>query len=222
MAAHSSTPSELKAQIEAERAGGPFLVHRDGEGMQVITTLAEDGGALTVGRSAGAGIALAHDPEVSRVHGALEAIGGDWTLSDDGLSRNGTFLNGERISGRRRLRDGDVIRFGNTPVTFRDPRGTESAETHLAAGISEVARLSETQKKVLIELCRPFKDGSAFATPATNQQIAEQLFLSVDAIKAHLRVLFEKFELTDLPQNAKRAALVERAFQAGAIAPRDL
>ena len=33
---------------------------------------------------------------------------------DDGLSRNGTFVNGERLSGRRRLTDGDTLRFGGT------------------------------------------------------------------------------------------------------------
>ena len=87
---------------------------------------------------------------------------------------------------------------------------------------SEATKLSDTQKKVLISLCRPYKDGSAYATPATNQQIADEIFLSVDAIKAHLRVLFEKFGVSDLAQNQKRAALVERAFHSGAIAPRDL
>ena len=35
-------------------------------------------------------------------------------VCDDGISRNGTFVNNDRISGRRRLRDGDVIRVGRT------------------------------------------------------------------------------------------------------------
>ena len=34
----------------------------------------------------------------------------DWTVVDDGLSRNGTYVNGERIHGRRRLVDGDTPR----------------------------------------------------------------------------------------------------------------
>ena len=50
----------------------------------------------------------------------------------------------------------------------------------------------------------PFKDGAAFATPATNQAIAEELHLSVDAVKTHMRALFEKLEVEDLPQNRKR------------------
>jgi DNA-binding CsgD family transcriptional regulator len=84
------------------------------------------------------------------------------------------------------------------------------------------ASLSETQRKVLIALCRPFRDGAAHATPATNQQIAGELYLSVQAVKAHLRALFEKFSVEDLPQNSKRAALVERAMHSGLISGRDL
>jgi hypothetical protein len=38
-----------------------------------------------------------------------------------------------------------------------------------------------------------------------NQQIAEELFLSLDAVKSHLRSLFHKFGIDQLPQNQKRA-----------------
>ena len=75
---------------------------------------------------------------------------------------------------------------------------------------------------MLIALCRPFKDAGKHATPATNKQIAEEVFLGVDAVKVHLRALFAKFGVEDLPQNSKRAALVERALQSGLISRRDL
>jgi len=55
--------------------------------------------------------------------------------------------------------------------------------------------------------------------PATNQQIADELFLSLDAVKTHLRMLFHKFGIEDLPQNQKRARLVEMALQFG-LSPR--
>jgi hypothetical protein len=45
---------------------------------------------------------------------------------------------------------------------------------------------------VLVALCRPYRDGDRFATPATNQQIGAEVFLGVDAVKTHLRVLFRK------------------------------
>jgi pSer/pThr/pTyr-binding forkhead associated (FHA) protein len=217
---HQSTPAELKAQLEAERAGEPFLVYREPERGQAIVPLAA--GRLTVGRGEGCDVCLAWDGDVSRVHAELDRIGGVWTVSDDGLSRNGTFVNGERVTGRRRLRDGDSMRVGTTVVRFRDPSGGDTGETRLAGDTAPGAKVSDAQRRVLVALCRPFSGGSPYATPATNQRIAEELFLSVDAVKTHMRALFDKFGVGDVPQNKKRAMLVERAFQSGAIGPKDL
>jgi len=217
-----TTPVELKAQIEAERLGAPFLVHRDGDGEQRIVTLAAE--AVWVGRRDTVGLCLAWDAQVSSVHAELEPGGGEWTLVDDGLSRNGSFVNGERVNGRRRLRDRDMLRFGRTVVLFRAPADVGVQQSTMMAddGMLVAANLSETQRKVLVALCRPFKDGASHATPATNQQIADELFLSVQAVKAHLRALFEKFSVEDLAQNSKRAALVHRALGSGLISNRDL
>jgi pSer/pThr/pTyr-binding forkhead associated (FHA) protein len=216
------TASELKAQMEAERAGGAFLVHRDGEGTQRIVALDSDGRSAWIGRRASLEVCLEWDAQVSGVHAQLEPSGGEWTLVDDGMSRNGSFVNGERVSGRRRLRDGDMLRFGQTVVLFRTPGEETWQSTVIAADVVAGAGLSDTQRRVLVALCRPFKGGALHATPATNQQIADELFLSVQAVKAHLRALFEKFEVEDLPQNRKRAALVERGLQSGLISDRDL
>ena len=65
---------------------------------------------------------------------------------------------------------------------------------------------------MLIALCRPFKD-STYATPATNQQIADELVVSVDAVKSTLRALFEVFGVDALPQNQKRASLALQAMR---------
>ena len=57
-----------------------------------------------IGRNPDQGIELAWDPQVSRVHAVLERVGGVWTVEDDGLSRNGTAVNGVRAQpARRRL-----------------------------------------------------------------------------------------------------------------------
>ena len=53
--------------------------------------------------------------------------------------------------------------------------------------------------------------------PRSNRQIAEELFLSVPAVKLHLRALFDKFGVEDLPQNEKRLALVGRARASGLV-----
>lgn len=215
------TAPELKAQIEAERLGRPFLVYRDGDDEQQLLTIADGVSSLWVGRSESADLSLGWDEEVSSLHAQLELVGLECTLIDDGLSRNGSFVNGERISGRRRLRDADTLRFGRTGVIYRAPAESGS-ETVLSGHALTAAGVSPAQKRVLVALCRPFKDGSSFATPATNGQIGEELHLSVDAVKTHLRALFEKFGVEGLPQNQKRVALVERALQSGLVSEREL
>jgi FHA domain/Bacterial regulatory proteins, luxR family len=213
---------ELKAQIEAERGGRPFLVFRDDEGEQRIVTIEPGRSALWVGRGESADVRLDWDGEVSALHAQIEVVRDECTLLDDGLSRNGSFVGEQRVDGRRRLRDGDTLRFGRTAVLFRRP-GEDAPEATVAAGqISAAATISPGQRRVLLALCRPFKDESPFATPATNQAIATELHLSVDAVKTHMRALFEKMEVEDLPQNQKRVALAERALQSGVISRREL
>ena len=58
---------------------------------------------MTVGRAPGADVVLDDDPLVSRLHFTLELAGGVWTAVDNGLSRNGTFVNERRVSGRLQL-----------------------------------------------------------------------------------------------------------------------
>jgi hypothetical protein len=212
--------SELKARTEAERDGRPFLLFRDGQDHQQLYFL--DAAQASVGRRDTSDLVLDWDEQVSRLHAQFERVDADWTIIDDGLSRNGTFVNGERINGRRRLEDGDSVRFGGTTMIFRSPQLDDQQGTAVASQIPTAVDLSTSQRKVLTALCRPYKDGTAFATPATNQQIADELFLSVDAVKTHLRVLFAKFGIEQLPQNQKRIRLVERAFYAGLITERDL
>jgi hypothetical protein len=218
----AQSAGELKERMDAERLGEPFVVFRGGEGRQVVVTLAPGPERLTVGRASASDLRLDFDPEVSGLHAELERIGEHWVLVDDGLSRNGSFVNGERVSGRRRLRDGDALRFGSTAVMFRSPATADRAETAAAKDMPDVQRLTETQRRVLIALCRPYAAGSEFATPATNRAIADEVYLSVDAVKAHLRTLFERFDVGDLPQNQKRMRLAELAVTSGAVSPRDL
>ena len=212
---------ELKLQIEAERDGRPFLVHRSSDGLQHLHGL-QPGRRATIGRDEGNDVAI-DDEQVSRVHAELEQIGGAWVVSDQGLSTNGTYVNGERIAGRTRLADRDLIEVGSTGILFRLPAAPEAPGATVAADSTEAAlALTEAQRRVLVALCRPYGSGESFATPATNRAIAEEAHLSVDGVKGHLRVLFERYGLTALPQNEKRAKLAEAALRSGAVRPRDL
>ena len=210
----------LKAVIEAERTGTAFVYWLDGEKEQHILMLSDDRVRL-VGRREQCDIALVWDPEVSRAHAMLELVGEDWTLVDGGLSRNGSFVNGNRVNGRQRLTDRDRMCFGNTHVVYRAPDpGEGSASTARALGSPGSIPLTDTQRKLLIALCRPIVESST-ATPATNPQIAAEVHLSVDSVKANMRQLFDRFGLGELPQNEKRHRLVMTVLGSGLLAPHD-
>jgi DNA-binding CsgD family transcriptional regulator len=178
--------------------------------------------AVSIGRAPEVAIRLDWDGQVSGLHAVLERVGPAWTIVDDGLSTNGTHVNHEVVTGRRRLRDGDLIQVGETEISYLEPPDARGRSVTVAVPVPPFeADLSKTQKRVLVALCRPLHDQGAYASPATNQEVADAVFLSLTAVKSHLRALFAKFELADLPQNRKRAALAEAALRSGAISPRD-
>jgi FHA domain len=105
--------------------GSVFVEEKPREGREVEITP----GAV-IGRE-GTDIVLP-DPEVSRRHAAIRVDGASVAIEDLG-STNGTFVNDERISGTRELRDGDVVRFGNTVWRLR------------AAAVSQATTLGQPQ-----------------------------------------------------------------------------
>ena len=217
-AAHSSTAAELAARLEAERRGEPFLIYRDDGARQRIVFLGELE-RLTIGRAENNIVSLAWDQKVSRVHAELGRFGSAWVVQDDGLSSNGTFVNEHRIDGRRRLRDGDVLRVGTATIRFSDP-GSQPDLT-VPDRVLAHAPPSEAQRRVLVALCRPFGENRPFPSPPTNEEVAAELVLSVDAVKTHLRALFARFGLDGLPRAQKRTRLIERAFQTGTVRDSD-
>lgn len=216
---HSLSPSERAALVTAEHEGGAFLAYRDGRDDLRIVPLRPDR-RLTIGRAADNDVVIDGDPRVSRVHAVLECIGGSWALQDDGLSRNGSFVGGERVLRLRRVVDDDVLRIGGTSILFRCP--ASAAESTLATSAASAARLTEAERRVLVALCRPLLEPGTAAAPASNREIADELVLSLSGVKSHLRSLAAKLGVADLPQNRKRAQLARRALETGLVTTRDL
>jgi pSer/pThr/pTyr-binding forkhead associated (FHA) protein len=220
LAHHTASPVELRDRLAAERRGTPFLLYRDGEDRQVIVELRDDHTRLTIGRSPRNDVALRWDSEVSRLHAELERIGDEWLIGDDDVSRNGTFVNGDRLRARRVLRAGDVITTGDTQLAFFTPAGGSVSATATAAHAAAVPDLTPAQRRVLVALCRPMP---ARGVPASNREIAAELVVALDTVKGTLSRLFEHFGIGgDVPQNRKRALLARRALQSGVIGPHEL
>jgi hypothetical protein len=135
--AEPTSPGEREARHAVQSGGDPYLLWRDGAGKQRVFALTPEWDRATIGRSLETDICVNWDDEVSRVHAQLEHLGDDWALVDDGLSRNGSFVNEEPVPGRRRLADGDELRFGDTVMVFRAPfqtRGDTVTSTPPGAG----------------------------------------------------------------------------------------
>lgn len=234
LAPHAATPRELKQLLMAERDGSPFIAYRDGGGaLHIFALLTPDAPAdasaqpvqdapLLIGRRDGVDLQLAWDGETSGVHAELRCLGGEWMIVDDGMSTNGTFVNGRRVHGRLRLRDGDRLLIGATVLAFCAAVSTSAAPTTAGNRHPQVEDLSDTQRRILIALCRPQLTESAFHAPASNQTIAAEVCLSVDAVKTQLRAMFSRYGLDSLPQNQKRAGLAELALRIGLVTGRDL
>ena len=152
---------------------------------------------------------------VSRVHAVLERFGDTWCVRDLG-SRNGTFVNGDRILGDRALHAGDEISLGRLRVRFHGPaRGAETA------AIAEPPALTARERDVLVALCRPLLTGDAFTEPASIKAIAAELVVSEAAVKQHLSRLYDKFDIPSGDER-RRVRLANAAVARGAVKPGDL
>src|ERR1044072_8172670 len=80
------------------------------------STIKMDRMKLTIGRSSRNDICIG-DPFASRLHAELRQEGDHVLLVDNG-SANGTFLNGQRVTGTIRLEVGDLIRIGETEIEY--------------------------------------------------------------------------------------------------------
>ena len=215
---HTRTPAELSAVQQAKRRGGAFLVLRDGDGAQLIFALG-DRDRVIIGRRRDdecddeCDLSLHWDASVSRVHVELTRIGAEWFIDDLG-SRNGTSVKGIRLTRKQRLADCNVLVVGGTSIQFRTPPG--GVPTDPTTGpVVPAKQLTPKQERVLRSLCRPYCSDPKHALPATNQEIADALTMSVYGVKRHLRALFGLYGVAHLPQNHKRLKLAQAAIEAG-------
>ena len=94
---------------------------------------------------------LGDDPEISRHHArASRGADGQITIEDLG-SRNGTFVNGERIDAPRTLDLGDVLKMGLTVLQVTDASGARAgAHAHGRGAPPPAARPSRPSEELLV------------------------------------------------------------------------
>ena len=168
-------------------------------------------GRLTLGSDPANDLSLTADPTLSRLHAVLEPYGAVWCVRDLD-SRNGTFVNGQRIWGERPLRPGDELRVGATRLVYRGDEptagGTQASEPP--------PELTRREREVLLVLCRTVLGGDAFTEPASIREIAEALVVSEAAVKQHLAHLYDKFGIHGGGER-RRVRLANEALRRGAV-----
>ncbi len=188
---------------------GPYIRIEDGG---EVLPLAEP--VTTIGRGAGVDVRLA-DPSVSRLHAEIVRRGPYVYVTDLGLSRNGTRVNG-RLVARRVLEDGDVLTFGNARCRVGGlPNEELSAEVDLKRSPSP--ELTRRELDVLTSLCRPALSDEAFVAPATAREIAADLVVTEAAVKQHLLRLYQKFRIPE--GTNRRVRLANEVVSLGLVRP---
>ena len=169
----------------------------------------------TVGRGEGVDLSLS-SPTVSRLHAELVRRGPHVYVADEGLSANGTTVNGRPVW-KRVLRDGDVVMFGRVRCVFT---GTPDEEE--VPGTAQVRRaalpdLTRRERDVLQALVEPALGHAAFVEPASAKDIAERLVVTEAAVKQHLLRLYGKFRVPE--GQGRRQRLANEVLASGAVRP---
>jgi pSer/pThr/pTyr-binding forkhead associated (FHA) protein len=172
---------------------------------------------ITIGQSPTNDVPLSFDRTVSHAHCVLERVGSRWCVRDLS-SRNGTFVNGERIWAEVPLRAGDEIRVGSVRFVARlDELPVREDET---VGAETGPALTRREREVLLALCSPMFSGDVFREPASTRQIASELVVTEAAVKQHLSRLYDKFGIFE--QEGRRARLANEAIQRGAVSTAEI
>ncbi len=110
-------------------AGQFQLVMRSGPTPGAVYPL--EGDQLTIGRDSTNAVVI-NDAEISRRHSRLTFQGGKYVVEDLG-STNGTFVNGQRLSGPYVLKAGDVLAFGEQIVLMYDAVNVDPGATMVSS-----------------------------------------------------------------------------------------
>jgi DNA-binding CsgD family transcriptional regulator len=174
-------------------------------------------GRLTLGTDAANDLVLPADPTLSRLHAVLERYGAGWCVRDLD-SRNGTFVNGQRVWRERPLRPGDELRVGATRLVYRSEEPSGGKATQASEPPPELTR---REREVLLVLCRTVLAGAAFTEPASIREIADALVVTEAAVKQHLGHLYDKFGIHEGGER-RRVRLANEALRRGAVTITDL
>src|SRR5438270_3166698 len=102
------------------------------------------GERLRIGKASTNELVIAEDPTLSRKHAMVERSGDGWTLRDLG-SRNGTFVNGKRVTSHD-LAHGDQVTMGGCKAVFETV--TVTSQSTIVSNPSTILKLNHRDRRV--------------------------------------------------------------------------
>jgi predicted component of type VI protein secretion system len=199
----------------------PVLIYLDAAGCRHAFPLSGRG-VVTLGRRIEADVCLPWDPGISRLHAELINRAGEWVIADDGLSQNGTYVNGLPVEGRRRLHGGDRITVGSTSITFCERADDDADEPGASADVTMALpemqpswTYSEQQQQILAELCRPLCHDGEGVQPASDAAIGEALGLDPGVVARELDAVAHSFGYRELTPEERRLRTALAALRSG-------
>jgi FHA domain len=182
------------------------------ESTGVVMRLRPD--VTTIGRGKSVDIHLEH-PSVSKLHAEIIRRGPYAYVSDLGLSRHGTRVNGKVVA-QRLLENGDVLSFGSQRCRI-DGLHTEELPPECEQRRSAMPELTRRELDVVAALCKPALCDEAFVAPATARDIAADLVVTEAAVKQHLLRLYQKLKIAEGPN--RRVRLANEVVARGLVRP---
>jgi len=168
----------------------------------------------TIGRGKAVDVRLDH-PSVSKLHAEIVRRGPYAYVSDLGLSRHGTRVNG-RVIAQRLLENGDVLSFGTQRCRVGG-LADENLEPETDPRRSAAPELTRREVDVVAALCKPALSDEAFVAPATARDIAADLVVTEAAVKQHLLRLYQKLKIAEGPN--RRVRLANEVVARGLVRP---
>jgi len=168
----------------------------------------------TVGRGRSVDIRLDH-PSVSKLHAEIVRRGAYAYVSDLGLSRHGTRVNGKVVA-QRLLENGDVLSFGSQRCRIGG-LASEAALPEDDTRRTTAPELTRREVDVIAALCKPALCEDAFVAPATARDIAADLVVTEAAVKQHLLRLYQKLRIAEGPN--RRVRLANEVVARGLVRP---
>jgi two-component system, cell cycle response regulator len=142
--------------------------------------------AISIGRGQGADLQIL-DEGISRHHAAIRLLG-DEAVIEDTESRNGTFVNGQRVT-RQVLKDGDKIQVGSTTIlkfTYHDQLDESFQRQMYESALRDGLTKAFNKKYFLDRLESEFRFAKRHGTPLSLVMLDIDHFKKINDTYGHI------------------------------------